>query len=215
MNKIMLASFSFIVGATTAVLATNIFKPVPIDVVPYDRQQQLHFDEFIAPPNSPSRETLKPLELPRQQQKSKIVVVKTNETVKPTNDPIWEVQLVVNDKVVETLPALIGRATKQNANRHTAGNKSPLPIGTYVITTSEISSAPFDDPEVGRGFWVPIEPTFATGRSALGIHHDPSWGKTNGESGTSGCIGLKSAQDTNTVVSWIRKYNIREVVVKS
>lgn len=208
----MIASFAFLAGGFTAVLATNMLvKPVPIEVVPYEGTQQPYLEEFIAPPNPSQRETLKP----QRQQKSKIVVARTNETVKTTNDPIWEVQLVVNDKVVETLPALIGRASKQTANRHTAGNKSPLPIGRYVITTSEISGAPFDDPEVGKGHWIPIEPTFSTGRSVLGIHHDPSWGKTNGESGTSGCIGLKSAQDTNTVVSWIRQYNIREVMVKS
>tara|TARA_B110000503_G_C7094932_1_gene391136 strand:+ start:799 stop:1437 length:639 start_codon:yes stop_codon:yes gene_type:complete len=212
MKNIMIASFAFLAGGFTAVLATNILvKPVPIEVVPYEGTQQPYLEEFIASPNPPQRETL----LPQRQQKSKIVVARTNETVKTTNDPIWEVQLIVNDKVVETLPALIGRASKQTANRHIAGNKSPLPIGRYVITTSEISGAPFDDPEVGKGHWIPIEPTFSTGRSVLGIHHDPSWGKTNGESGTSGCIGLKSAQDTNTVVSWIRQYNIREVMVKS
>lgn len=202
MKHIMITSFAFIAGSLTTILATNILaKPVP--VIPYDRQQQLHFDEFIAQP--------KPIKLPQ----SKLVIVKTIETVKPTNDPIWEVQLVVNNKTVDKLPALIGRAYKQSVNRHIAGNKSPLPIGRYTITTSAIESGPFDDPELGKGFWVPIEPTFPTERSVLGIHQDPSWGKVNGESGTSGCIGMKSAQDTKTVVSWIRQYNIREIVVKS
>lgn len=145
-----------------------------------------------------------------------LVLKKTDETIKETKDPIWSLQLVNNRNIVlETLPALTGRASRQSADRNTAGNKSPLPKGTYRIDRLGIAAAPFGDPELGRGYWVPVTPLFSTGRSALGFHQDPSWGKLNGESGTSGCIGLQSAEATTKLVTWIKHYNITKLVVES
>jgi hypothetical protein len=145
-----------------------------------------------------------------------LILKKTDKTIKGTKDPIWSLELVNNQNIVlETLPALTGRAYRQTANRNTAGNKSPLPKGIYRIDRLGIASAPFDDPELGRGYWVPVTPLFATGRSALGFHQDPSWGKLNGESGTSGCIGLESAEATIKLVTWIKHYNITKFVVES
>jgi hypothetical protein len=161
---------------------------------------------IIRLPTIPYQETSSP---------PKIVVSKTQQVVEKTNDPIWEVQLIVDNKVVDKVEALIGRANKQTANRHIAGNKSPLPIGNYSIIRSEIYGPPFSEPELGEGYWIPISPLFGTARSALGIHQDPSWGKLNGESGTSGCIGVKTKEDTTKIVNWIQQYNIRELVVDS
>jgi len=143
-----------------------------------------------------------------------ITLSRTQELVPNTNDPVWELSLV--DKsgiVVDTLKALSGRASKQTANRHIAGNKSPLPVGTYRIDNAGIAHAPFEDPELGKGYWVPISPLFATGRSALGFHQDPSWGKLNGESGTSGCIGLDSPKATSKLVEWIQTYKVKTLKV--
>ena len=145
-----------------------------------------------------------------------IIIDKTSETVKQTGDPIWKVALVdSNGKEIETLKALSGRASKQTANRNQGGNKSPLPGGVYAIDTYGIERGPFSDPELGYGYWVPISPLFNTGRSALGFHQDPSWGKINGESGTSGCIGLESAEATVKLVNWIRQYRVSKVIVTS
>jgi hypothetical protein len=117
--------------------------------------------------------------------------------------------------VLEALPALTGRAYRQTADRNIAGNKSPLPKGTYSIDRGGIASAPFSDPELGKGYWVPITPLFSTGRSALGFHQDPSWGKQNGESGTSGCVGLANATDTAKLVDWIKHFNVKRLIVES
>lgn len=145
-----------------------------------------------------------------------IVVERTSETVAQTGDPVWKVVLVDSTgKEIDTLKALSGRSYKQTANRHQGGNKSPLPDGVYAIDTYGIARAPFDDPELGSGYWVPITPLFSTGRSALGFHQDPSWGKTNGESGTSGCIGLESPQATQKLVEWIKTHRVTRVVVTS
>lgn len=196
----MLASFSFIAGGIATLVASNILS-TPLEVVPYDNQQQIYYNQISEQTNSV------------QQKPAEIVVVKTNEVIQSTGDPIWEVQLVIDGKVINKVPALIGRANRQNVNRHIAGNKSPLPKGKYVIETSGISGPPYDDPELGKGYWIPVEPLFATQRSALGFHQDPSWGKQNGESGTSGCIGLKTVEDTKIVLDWIKTYNIREIIV--
>lgn len=145
-----------------------------------------------------------------------LILKKTNKTIQDTKDPVWSLELVNNQNIVlETLPALTGRAYRQTANRNTAGNKSPLPKGTYRVERAAIEAGPFDDPELGRGYWIPVTPLFATGRSALGFHQDPSWGKRNGESGTSGCIGLESAEATIKLVTWIKHYNITKLVVES
>ena len=147
---------------------------------------------------------------------AQLVLRRTDKLVPKTNDPIWVLELVTKDgQVLESLPALTGRASKQTANRNIAGNKSPLPTGTYSIDRGGIATAPFEDPELGRGYWVPITPLFNTNRSALGLHQDPSWGKTNGESGTSGCIGLESADATVKLVTWIKHFNIQKLTVKS
>lgn len=146
---------------------------------------------------------------------AKLILTRTKETIKSTKDPVWSVQLVANNQVLDQLPALVGRSYRQTANRHQAGSKSPLPIGTYAIDRSGIARAPFDDPELGKGYWVPVTPLFPTQRSALGFHQDPSWGRTNGESGTSGCIGLESPEATAKLVDWIKHYNIRQLIVQS
>lgn len=146
---------------------------------------------------------------------NEIRIAKAAGTVELTGDPIWRVQLVVNGRPVDQLPALIGRADRQSLNRHTAGNKSPLPPGQYRIDRTGIEAGPFPDPELGRGYWVPISPLFTTERSALGFHQDPSWGKRNGESGTSGCIGLQSPEATQKLVNWIKQFNVHRVIVES
>jgi len=145
-----------------------------------------------------------------------LVLEKTKETVPQTKDPIWKLALVdQTGKELGTLKALSGRANRQTSNRNQGGNKSPLPSGVYSIDHYGIERGPFDDPELGKGFWVPITPMFSTGRSDLGFHQDPSWGKMNGESGTSGCIGLDSAESTSQLVQWIKRYQIRKLVVVS
>lgn len=145
-----------------------------------------------------------------------LVLKKSDKTIKETKDPIWELTLMSVQKVpLETLPSVTGRAYRQTADRNQGGTKAPLPKGIYRVERMGIEAGPFGDPELGRGFWVPITPLFATGRSSLGFHQDPSWGKRNGESGTSGCIGLQSAEDTMKLVTWIKHYNIHRLIVES
>lgn len=146
---------------------------------------------------------------------ARLVLVKSKEVLGGTKDPIWNLQLVSNGQVLEVLPALTGRANKQTADRNTPGNKAPLPKGTYGIDAYGIAGPPFGDSELGSGYWVPIVPMFSTRRSDLGFHQDPSWGKRNGESGTSGCIGLESKAATAKLVNWIKHFRIKTLTVES
>ncbi len=97
---------------------------------------------------------------------------------------------------------MTGRKHTQNRNRNRAGTEAPLPNGKYKVARAPIAGS---IPEAGDRF-LPIQPLFQTGRSALGIHYDPSFGKDNGEDGTSGCIGLTNKQELNKVLNYVRTY---------
>lgn len=151
---------------------------------------------------------------PAQHTENFLTLQRTIETLPGTKDPVWVLDFVdKSGKIVRTMRVISGRAYRQTENRHTAGNKSPLPVGTYSIDSAGIAHAPFSDPELGKGYWVPISPLFTTGRSALGFHQDPSWGKPNGESGTSGCIGLESPEETAILVDWILNNKVKKLKV--
>ena len=192
MVVITAAAGSFVVAALAAGVITRI-PVIPFSGIPADES----------------------IPAPAKTRDAFISVKKTDRFVEATGDPIWSVELVVNGQAKEKIDALIGRADRQLSNRNAAGSKSPLPPGTYRIDLVGIEKGPFPDPEVGRGYWVPIFPLFPTSRSFLGLHQDPSWGKLNGESGTSGCIGVKSIEDTKRVVEWTGKYQVRTIVVES
>lgn len=152
--------------------------------------------------------------LPPIESSSFITVRKTREVVPKTKDPVWQVSLVSKDGVVlDSMKAVTGRAYRQTANRNVSGTKAPLPSGKYQINRSGIERGPFDDPELGKGYWIPVTPLFRTGRSDLGFHVDPSWGKLNGESGTSGCIGLENVDATVKLVTWIKQLNVSKLIV--
>jgi hypothetical protein len=196
----------FFAGATGAFLATVVIPVVPYKENPVNQFKfQTPLGELEPPPIIPN---LFPFSAPNKTNSTLITVSRTSEIVPVTQDPVWLVRLIVNGETKEEIRALIGRAD-------TAGNKSPLPVGQYRIDRNGIEPGPFPDSELGRGYWIPITPLFQTNRSFLGIHQDPSWGKSNKESGTSGCIGLESAEHTKQVVQWIRTYNINTIVVES
>lgn len=153
---------------------------------------------------------------PAREASAYLVLAKSEETIKNTKDPIWRLTLMSAEHTpLETLPSVTGRAYRQTNDRNQSGTKAPLPKGVYRVERMGIEAGPFADTELGRGFWIPITPLFATKRADLGIHQDPSWGKPNGESGTSGCVGLQSAEATIKVVSWIKHYNIQKLIVEN
>lgn len=175
--------------------------PLPLDATP-------------TPGSTPEPGSARPKIIARPS--ASLVLKKSNEVVPNTKDPVWNLMVVDKyNQVLHSMNALTGRANRQSSDRNVAGNKSPLPKGAYAIDEYGIAAGPFPDPELGKGYWIPIMPLFNTNRSALGFHQDPSWGKMNGESGTSGCIGLENAKQTAVLLDWIRQYRIKKLTVES
>lgn len=117
-------------------------------------------------------------------------------------NPLYELRLYVNGELTNSYQTVSGRSHTQNKNRHQSGTEAPLPDGQYKVAKTTVAGT---IPEAGDRF-LAIQPLFQTGRSALGIHYDPSFEKNNGEDGTSGCIGLTNKQDFDEVLNYIRIY---------
>jgi hypothetical protein len=115
-------------------------------------------------------------------------------------NPIYELRLYVNGNAIASYNTVAGRAYTQNRNRHQAGTEAPLPDGKYRVAKTSVAGT---IPEAGDRF-LAIQPLFRTGRSALGIHYDPSFEKNNGEDGTSGCIGLTNLVELDEMLNYVR-----------
>ncbi len=132
-------------------------------------------------------------------------------TLPATGDPVWQLRLIVPGQKTRSFEALVGRASRQEADRHRLGSQAPLPPGRYRLTdVSEIR--PEDPVELGRVLWIGLEPQFPTARRALGIHHDPSAGMGR-ESGTDGCIGLIRSSDLLTLAALLEQSGAHDLVV--
>ncbi len=125
------------------------------------------------------------------------------------NNPIYLLKVYHQGQLLYTFQTVSGRHFTQKRNRHQAGTEAPLPDGNYRISSH---SVPGTLVEVG-GRFLPVYPRFSTGRSALGIHYDPSYNKNNGEDGTAGCIGLSSRQNFATLLSFVRSHKPQLLIV--
>ena len=117
-------------------------------------------------------------------------------------NPVYLLSLYANGQKIGDYPTVTGRADTQNRNRNVSGTEAPLPRGRYSVAGSIVAGT---HPEVG-GRFLPIYPLFPTGRSALGIHYDPSFNKSNGQDGTAGCIALTNKQDLDRVLDFVRSH---------
>lgn len=124
-------------------------------------------------------------------------------------NPLYALSLFANGNLQGTHYTVAGRANTQNRNRHRSGTEAPLPDGRYKVSRVPVRGT---IPEAGELF-LPIQPLFRTGRSALGIHYDPSFGKFNGEDGTSGCIALTNKGELHQVLQYVRTYQPRYLEV--
>jgi L,D-transpeptidase catalytic domain len=132
-------------------------------------------------------------------------------------NPIYTLHLCVAGKELKSYEIVTGRSFTQKKNRNQSGTHSPLPNGKYRMNSALTQGMVV---EVGRvnGLnvsqpFLPITPLFSTGRSALGIHVDPSYNKDPKEDGTSGCIGLTNAEDFRSLWSEIKHYQIKDLQV--
>jgi L,D-transpeptidase catalytic domain len=132
-------------------------------------------------------------------------------------NPLYLLHLCVGGKERRSFEIVTGRNFTQLKNRNQSGTHSPLPNGKYRMSNSLTQGMVA---EVGRvdGLsvrqpFLPISPMFSTGRSALGIHVDPSFNRDPKEDGTSGCIGLTNPADFKALWASIQHYQIKELQV--
>jgi L,D-transpeptidase catalytic domain len=125
-------------------------------------------------------------------------------------NPIYKLEAYLNGKQYYSFDAVTGRAFTQNRNRHQSGTEAPLPNGSYSVSSKIIPGSIY---EAGETF-LPVSPHFQTGRSALGIHYDPSFNKNNGEDGTSGCIGLTSKENRDLINRFASQYHPQLLIVE-
>jgi len=141
-----------------------------------------------------------------------LTLVRTDRLLPLSGDPVWELQLDLPGQPRRAYEALVGRASRQLADREILGSRAPLPRGRYLLSPSTpVQSG--DSGELGRFFWIALEPQFRTARRGLGIHHDPSagWGR---QSGTDGCIGLIHGNDLLGLVALLERSGTRELLVR-
>jgi hypothetical protein len=138
-------------------------------------------------------------------------LVRTND-VNQMGNPIYALILYVNGQQIDSFMTVSGRAHTQNRDRHRSGTEAPLPDGRYQVAKRVVRGT---IAEAGDRF-LAIQPQFRTGRTALGIHYDPSYEKNNGEDGTSGCIALTNRDDLSKVLEYVRNYNFQflDVVIR-
>jgi hypothetical protein len=131
------------------------------------------------------------------------------------NNPIYKL-IAYRDKTSSAfqLDAVTGRGFTQTRNRYQSQTDAPLPDGSYSVSSRVVAGTLA---EVG-GTMVPIFPKAGfdrrMGRTALGIHWDPSFNKDKKEDGTSGCIGLTSKKNYHRVRDFILKYHPRSLEVQ-
>lgn len=133
------------------------------------------------------------------------------------DNPIYTLHLCVGGKEQRSFEIVTGRNFTQLKNRNQSGTHSPLPNGKYRIGTAltqgtVVEVGRVDGLRVSQPF-LPISPLFSTGRSALGIHVDPSYNIDPKEDGTSGCIGLTNPTDFKSLWANIQQYQVRELQV--
>lgn len=124
-------------------------------------------------------------------------------------NPLYTLKAYHNGQLIYSFNAVAGRWNTQGRNRHVSGTEAPLPNGNYRVSDRSI---PGTIVEVG-GLFLPIYPLFQTGRTALGIHYDPSYNLRNGEDGTSGCIGLTNRSDFEQILYFVETYKPQTLIV--
>lgn len=142
----------------------------------------------------------------------RLLLVRTERRLPVSGDPVWELQLDLPGQPRRTYEALVGRASRQLADRQRLGSRAPLPQGRYRLSPATPVQAG-DDGELGQFVWIGLEPEFPTARRGLGIHHDPSagWGR---QSGTDGCIGLIHGNDLLGLAALLERSGTRELLVR-
>jgi hypothetical protein len=173
--------------------------------------------EANTPPTDISKSSIEPTSDYQCQGTNNHLFLGNGVTKNRYGNPIYVLHLCIGGKEQRSFKIVTGRNFTQQKNRNQSGTHSPLPNGKYRMSTALTQGMLA---EVGRvdGLnvrqpFLPISPMFGTGRSALGIHVDPSYNIDPKEDGTSGCIGLTNPADFKALWASIRQYRIKDLQV--
>ncbi|MEM6400266.1 MAG: L,D-transpeptidase [Cyanobacteria bacterium P01_D01_bin.116] len=119
-------------------------------------------------------------------------------------NPLYRICLYANGELLGAYDTVTGRAYTQDRNRNKSGTQAPAPDGKYKVA-EQITYSPLAEMGDGRRF-LQVHPQFSTSRSQIGLHYDPSFEKSNGQDGTSGCIALTNKADLDQVLEYFRTY---------
>ncbi|BAZ15546.1 hypothetical protein NIES4071_74180 [Calothrix sp. NIES-4071] len=197
-------------SASTIQLSAENTKKTDIVTGAIDSSKQVSFDISNEEFNKGTNESQQISTEPAYTGNGNYMRLTRTEAVNNLGNPIYKLTLYVNGQEDSTYRTVSGRAHTQNKDRNRSGTEAPLPDGEYRVATSTKKGTIV---EAGKLF-LPIYPNFRTGRTALGIHVDPSFNQNNGEDGTSGCIGLTNQEDLNEVLEYVRTYRPKLLEVK-
>ena len=120
---------------------------------------------------------------------------------------LWDLTLWRGEEPLRRWTTVTGRPETERLDRFwRPGNHAPLPPGAYSVG-SPIKLHSGDLYEIGRSWFIPVDPLFGTTRGHFGIHEDVSL------DGTAGCIGLAGRALTEEVTRWVKKVGARYLVV--
>ena len=121
---------------------------------------------------------------------------------------LWDLELRQGERLLRRWPSVTGRPSTEELDRFgRPGNHAPLPPGPYRIG-APIRLNNTDLWEIGRSWFIPVDPLFNTPRGHFGIHEDVSL------DGTAGCIGLAGRRLTEEVTHWVHSAGARYLLVK-
>jgi hypothetical protein len=137
------------------------------------------------------------------------LVREPNRGTNAVGNPIYTLETYIDGELDRRFKAVSGTKNSQQADRNIGNNHAPLPDGTYAVSNWIANS---NIREVD-GTFISIIPQFKTNRTELGIHRDPSFNKSNGYDGTSGCIGMTTDEDRDAINKFVTKYNPQKLLV--
>lgn len=168
-------------------------------------------DGTILPERWIRRGAIDPIQVMPQPQTSMLYVTPSAETT-PLGERILNLDLLVDGKVMQRLPAISGRPKLQAlriGRDSKRGSEEPLPQGTYRV--GAVDRGPGLAKAIGNTF-IPILPMFFTTRKYLGIHRDADRAEKDG-AGTLGCLALLNQQDIDTVAEFVTTHRVNTLVV--
>lgn len=175
--------------------------PVSKDKTDYQQAEPFGIEIEVIPPPIVEDQPPAAIQSTSTQARAFLVMSPTG-LVNSLGNPLFKVEFISNNKLIDTFTAVSGRAHTQNRNRNVSGTQAPLPNGKYRVA---FSSVPGTSREVG-GRFLPITPMFRTGRFALGFHYDPSFDINPVEDGTDGCIGLTTPEQRDRLFKLVQQY---------